>query len=90
MGGKERGAVIKESLARSRFVMRLNGFSSTLRRRDLWRASSLVSNKSKLHNLLTHLLPLDLVSYKRPYCLIFHDQKVVVVKMKLLASPDRP
>lgn len=43
MGGKERGAVIKESLARSRFVMRLNGFSSTLRRRDLWRASSLVS-----------------------------------------------
>jgi hypothetical protein len=40
--------VMKESLARSRFVMRLNGFSSTLRRRDLWRASDLLVDKVEL------------------------------------------
>jgi len=31
--------VIREFGVRRRFVIRLKGFSSTLRRRDLWRAS---------------------------------------------------
>lgn len=43
VGGRVGGIVMRESGVKRRLVMRLNGFSSTLRRRDLWRASGQVS-----------------------------------------------
>lgn len=39
VGGSVGGAVVRDVGARRRLVRRLNGFSSTLRRRDLWRES---------------------------------------------------
>ncbi len=39
VGGRVIGVVMREFEARRRLVMRLKGFSSTFRRRDLWRAS---------------------------------------------------
>ena len=40
VGGRVGGVERREVGARRRLVMRLKGLSSTLRRRDLWRASS--------------------------------------------------
>lgn len=39
VGGRVSGMDKREAEERRRLVMRLKGFSSTLRRRDLWRAS---------------------------------------------------
>jgi hypothetical protein len=40
VGGSGARDNMRDVFASRRFVMRLKGFSSTLRRRDLWRASS--------------------------------------------------
>ena len=39
VGGRVGGVDMREFWDRRRFVIRLKGFSSTLRRRDLWRVS---------------------------------------------------
>lgn len=39
VGGRVGGTAVREVGASRRLVMRLNGFSSTLRRRDLWNES---------------------------------------------------